>query len=67
MSGSSRSRHVVDAPHRQLIRFYECERCKDTKATLTSPIDVESNFSIPSILHSANYERTNLVPEGKRT
>jgi hypothetical protein len=51
--------------HKQLVRFYECTRCKDTKATITSPVDVESNFSIPSPLHSANFTRVNLVPQEK--
>jgi len=37
-----------ERPYSQLVRFYECRCCKDTKATLTSPDDGESLFSVPN-------------------
>jgi hypothetical protein len=36
-----------ERPWPQLVRFHECELCHDTKATLTSPDNTESMFSIP--------------------
>jgi hypothetical protein len=35
-------------PYSQLVRFSECSICGDTRATLTSPNDAESLFSVPS-------------------
>jgi hypothetical protein len=43
---------TAERPWPQLVRFHECAICHDTKATLTSPDNTESMFSVPNRDHA---------------